>query len=114
MLGCNLSMTFNSFTASNIVSQREMKLISSWINPNKTFTFTLLYRGSVDGDSPYIFHSKCDNKGATVTLISTRNGWRFGGYSDVPWESNYQTYKLRCSYLRYRTRKSRWTQPAPG
>ena len=96
ILGFNLLIpldSFISFTPSKIISQREMKLISSWINPNKTFTFTLLYRGSVDGDSPYIFHSKCDNKGATVTLISTRNGWRFGGYSDVSWESNFQTYK---------------------
>ena len=95
ILGFNLFTTFYSFisfTPSYIVSRREMNLISSWINPNKTFKFTLLYRGSVDGDSPYIFHSKCDNKGATVTLISTRNGWRFGGYSDVPWESKFETY----------------------
>ena len=95
ILSFHLQITFDSFisfTPSYIVSRREMNLISSWINPNKTFTFTLLYRGSVDGDSPYVFHSKCDNKGTTVTLISTRNGWRFGGYSDVPWESNFETY----------------------
>lgn len=93
ILGFNLLTIFDSLAPSYIVSRREMNLISSWINPNKTFTFTLLYRGSVDGDSPYVFHSKCDNKGATVTLISTRKGWRFGGYSDVPWESNFQAYK---------------------
>lgn len=31
------------------------------------------------------FHSRCDNKGATVTIIRVGENI-FGGYSDVSWD----------------------------
>jgi hypothetical protein len=49
---------------------------------------TLLYRGSCDGLSGLAFHSKCDNKGCTLTIIETICGKVIGGYSNTSWTSS--------------------------
>ena len=49
-----------------------------------------LYRGSRDGMTPVAFHTRCDGKGATLTVIRADVGeskYVFGGYSRVPWMS---------------------------
>lgn len=48
----------------------------------------LLYRGSRDGFGASDFHTKCDHKGATVTVIQDSNGHLFGGYAEMSWESH--------------------------
>ena len=49
-------------------------------------TLQLLYRASVHGDSCEAFHSKCDNQGATLTLVkSRRKGRVFGGFIEKSW-----------------------------
>ena len=50
--------------------------------------FSLLYRGSHDGHTPVAFHSKCDNKGCTLTVIETTCGTIIGGYSNTAWLSS--------------------------
>jgi hypothetical protein len=50
-------------------------------------TLSLLYRGSRDGFGVSDFHAKCDNKGATLTIVKSTEGCIFGGYSDQSWES---------------------------
>lgn len=49
--------------------------------------FNLLYRSSSDGLSAKSFHSKCDNKGCTISIIETTGGLVLGGYSNTPWKS---------------------------
>jgi len=51
--------------------------------------FNLLYRFSRDGTSAASFHSKCDNRGCTLTVIETTDGYVLGGYSNTPWKSTY-------------------------
>jgi hypothetical protein len=48
---------------------------------------TLLYSGSVHGFEASKFHSLCDNKGPTLTIIKTTSGHTFGGYTKASWES---------------------------
>jgi hypothetical protein len=50
--------------------------------------FTLLYRGSADGFHASSFHAKCDGHGNTLTIIRTKKGNIFGGYSPCVWDSN--------------------------
>lgn len=51
--------------------------------------FKLLYRGSRDGISPQTFHQKCDNQGATLTVLrSGEKGTIFGGFNDKTWISS--------------------------
>ena len=48
----------------------------------------LLYRGSQDGWKTEDFHDKCDDKGATITVIRSSDGFIFGGFADKPWKSS--------------------------
>jgi hypothetical protein len=50
--------------------------------------WNLLYRGSRDGFAAASFHSKCDHKSNTLTLIETTKGFSFGGFTPIPWDSN--------------------------
>ena len=48
----------------------------------------LLFCASRDGWDWRVFHSRCDNKGATLTVVREReHGYVFGGYADAPWHS---------------------------
>ncbi|KAL3797591.1 hypothetical protein ACHAW5_003310 [Stephanodiscus triporus] len=51
--------------------------------------FVLLYQGSRDGLSASAFHSRCDNKGCTLTIIETTDGKVIGGYSNASWASTF-------------------------
>ena len=48
----------------------------------------VLFQASKDGFNVQTFHQKCDNKGATVTVIKSNNGYIFGGYASVSWNGN--------------------------
>lgn len=47
-----------------------------------------LWRGTRDGFTARNFHSKCDDKGKTLTVIKTERGSVFGGYTDISWKSS--------------------------
>jgi len=47
----------------------------------------LLYKGSEDGFKAENFHQKCDGKGATLTLVSTADGYVFGGFTTRSFQS---------------------------
>jgi hypothetical protein len=49
---------------------------------------TLLYRGSRDGFEGSSFHSRCDGKPHTITIIETPKGYVFGGYTPIPWDTS--------------------------
>ena len=57
--------------------------------------FSLLFRASNEGFLANNFHSKCDGKKNTVTLVETLNGKRFGGFTDIAWDQS-SSYK-NCS-----------------
>ena len=60
-------------------------------------TWKLCYRASSHGWYARTFHSYCDGKPHTVTIIRT-NQYVFGGYTDIAWG----TYpKKKISYLKF-------------
>ena len=54
---------------------------------SKSVKLKLLYTSSADGDTKEEFHSKCDDKGATLTLVQTEFGHVFGCYTSLSWSS---------------------------
>ncbi|CAF1629359.1 unnamed protein product [Adineta ricciae] len=46
------------------------------------------HRGSTHGLNASAFHKQCDNEGETYTVVSTTNGYLFGGYVDVNWTTS--------------------------
>ena len=93
----------NKIKTSNIDSQilklydsNELNLIEKGVQKNlkkKIIKYTLLFRASRDGYRTSNFHSKCDGKSNTVTLVETTTGRRFGGFTDAQWDqsSSYKT-----------------------
>lgn len=67
-------------------------LLKTWINDNenmnKIIKTKLLYRLSRDGDSVETFHKLCDNISPTLTLVETKEGRKFGGYTTCIWSIN--------------------------
>ena len=64
------------------------KTIREWIDPNRKSQFNLLFRKSRDGSDCSDFHRCWDKKGATLTLIETDKGYKFGGYTPLEWENS--------------------------
>lgn len=46
----------------------------------------LIYRASAHGYIGTNFHDKCDNKGPTLIIIKSDQGWIFGGYTTESWD----------------------------
>lgn len=85
----------NPFSKSTILNRAQSKTLVSWLpeEDSKLGEVVLLYRASRDGWASSDFHSSCDNKGVTVTIVKS-GSYIFGGYTDQPWESpSSGTYK---------------------
>ena len=48
----------------------------------------LLYRATRDGFTGQSFHSKCDGKANTITIIKNKMNFIFGGFASSAWHSN--------------------------
>ena len=57
----------------------------NWINPNKKINFYLIY-SLANGNTAKQFHSCCDNKGPTLTVVYASSGYYFGGYTTQNWD----------------------------
>ena len=73
-----------------LIKKYEKKYIASWIlneKVGKTVELELLYKGKRDGFKIADFHSKCDGKSPTLTIIKVANDI-FGGYTTQSWGNN--------------------------
>ena len=61
-------------------------------NVEKTCSLELLYRGSINGYLPSVFHSLCDNRGPTITVIRTMKNEIIGGYNPTSWDKTLESY----------------------
>jgi hypothetical protein len=61
----------------------------------------LQYRGTRDGFRSSNFHTKCDGRVNTITLIETTKGYIFGGFAKIAWDSSnsYKRDDSRESFL---------------
>ena len=59
----------------------------------------MLYLKSRDGSTPNNFHNKCDNKGMTITFIETTKGYKFGGYTELPWDKSGTNKKDKSTFI---------------
>jgi len=70
--------------------------------------YELLWKGNRDGFYAGTFHSRCDRKGPTVTVILSNNDKIFGGYTSLSWESRNTGYTQDTTAFIYSlTRKTK-------
>lgn len=76
------------FEGSLILSLGHRQILTNWLQAklaSVTFTYTLIYRASRNGWNAVNFHSACDRKGPTITVVKSGNNI-FGGYTEQSWE----------------------------
>jgi len=78
---------------SKIVKKEEIPMIKKWIDSSnfQNIKFKLIFRASKHGKSYSSFHFKCDGKSDTIVFITSNTNKRFGGYSDLTWDSTGST-----------------------
>ena len=82
----------------------EKKLVHRWIlkrmkSEGKKVEMTLLYKLTTYGASASTFHSYCNNKGYTLTLIRNTKGYRCGGFLSQSWSSSNSYIKDPNAFL---------------
>jgi len=61
--------------------------LKKWLK-KEVLNLKLLYRATRDGFTGAAFHSKCDGKAETISVVKSQNGKKiFGGYLDKKWET---------------------------
>ena len=69
----------------------ETPLLKSWLNGRK-FRLQVVYRATRDGFDVGKFHSLVDNQGPTLTVILSKDGFLFGGYTSKSWKDTVGGY----------------------
>ena len=66
-----------------LTNENHQSVLKNWL-PSQEGKWRLLFRASRDGFAAAAFHSKCDNKGPTVTIVKSGNNI-FGGFAEESW-----------------------------
>jgi hypothetical protein len=81
-----LNPTQSEFMGSSLLREEDKANLLSWLDI--PCAWHLIYKASRDGFRAADFHRCCDNKGETVCVIHSTDGYLFGGYTDIPWTSS--------------------------
>ena len=90
LFSSRISVLTNTLNDSVIVGDNVHHLanLSTWLKPvaqSESSKWKRCWRASVDGWAASTFHSGCDNKGPTVTIIRVGGTYIFGGYTKRSW-----------------------------
>lgn len=80
---------------SNIMKYNGLKLIENGVKNKlgkKIKKYNLLFRASENNYRAANFHTKCDGRNNTLTIVETKNGRIFGGFTDASWNQNSNGY----------------------
>ena len=66
-----------------IVGQQYDKYLKQWCGDYK---WKLLFRATENKNIAKSFHECCDDKGPTLLIIKSTDGWIFGGYTTQSWD----------------------------
>ena len=83
-----------AFEESEILSADQVKSLVELLKNSPilhSVSVEMLYRASRDGWAASNFHSCCDNKGPTITMIKSGN-YIFGGSSEIEWDGKIVSY----------------------
>ena len=80
----------NALKKSKIIENEQIKLFKEWLpyKNKEKIKCKLIYDAKKDGDDATTFHSLCDNKGPTLTIISTSDNKKIGGFLSKSFNGN--------------------------
>ena len=65
-----------------LVNEQYDSKLRKWVG---NYKWKMIYRASEHGYTAKSFHKYCDNKGPTLMMIKSSEGWIFGGYTTQSW-----------------------------
>ena len=75
---------YSSFLKESIINKKQYdRYLKEWLG--NEYKWKLLYRASEHGYTGESFHEYCDDKGPTLVIIKSTEGWIFGGYTTQSW-----------------------------
>ncbi len=88
-----LELLAGSYFLNGTLLKTEQKLKLNEFYGKINQRWALIYKASRDGFDANAFHTRCNNKGPTMTIIQSSNNYLFGGYTCTPWTSDAGYYK---------------------
>ena len=67
-----------------LTNENHRSVLKGWLPSQEGKIWRLLFRASRDGFTAAAFHSKCDDQGATVTIVKSGHNI-FGGFTEESW-----------------------------
>ncbi len=100
---------------SNIIKKSsDVHTLHDWLKEDGSDgDLELLYRSSRDGLTAQNFHSKCDSKGRTITIIETTEGGVVGGYTNTAWKSSSRNGNYQYANKAFLFAMSGFERPSP-
>ncbi|CAF0941390.1 unnamed protein product [Didymodactylos carnosus] len=74
------------FDGSSLLTSSQKKKLNEFYGINGQ-RWKLIYKASRDSFDMQAFHRHCDDIGPTMTVVQSKDGYLFGGYTSVPWAS---------------------------
>jgi len=80
----------NSIHTDIISTEEELDFVENRLKQinyfqNKNLKYQLLFKGTKNGDKSIYFHTRVDGIRNTLTLVKTKKGMRFGGFTSENW-----------------------------
>jgi len=99
----------------SLLTRDQMKILFSLCEFAVNQKWNLIYRASRDGFAASSFHSKCDDKPNTFSIIKTTNGNVFGGYTEKSWsgksyKSDSNSFVFSLINIRNKPLKIKWSK----
>ena len=69
-----------------MTNEEHRKVLKGWLPKAMKDKWHLLFRASRYGFDASMFHSKCDQKGPTITVVKSGENI-FGGFTEKTWKS---------------------------
>ncbi len=95
------------FVGSKLIDAAGISLINAWVG-NATQQWVLCYRRSEHGASSTTFHSRCNNKGPTISVVKNNLNHVYGGYAPISWTSKGSYVSTTKSFLFSLTNKKKF------
>ena len=92
------SSTIATTSEQNNLIINRLKSVEQFLNL-KNFQFTLLYRGTRDGDDSQTFHRLCDNYRNILVLVETTKNRKFGGFCSIGYKSEGDGKKDNSAFI---------------
>jgi len=79
---------------STILDKQNRSVITELCGFPSAKQWKLQYRATRDGFSAQNFHTKCDTAANTLTIIKSKNGNIFGGFTEKAWDSSAENFTV--------------------